>query len=448
MITWLIPRQDLTPDQRRAVVMPPTLNRIVMGFAGSGKTQILIHRAHHVAHTCGIPPDRFRVFVFTNVVKEYIRSGLEFLEIPDETVSTFDMWCVTLYKQNIARSLPYVEGGFQPDFDLIRGEVLNLVNRKKAFRNALEFVLVDEGQDLPPVVYDILRIVARHVTVFVDPQQRIFDDGADPAFIREKLGIEAPQVALLGAYRNAAYVAELAAHFIDEPAKRDEYLAQVGAEQRVRDRPLFFTAASVEQEMDRLAEIVRSRQVQNDRIGIITARNHLLNTVARELAERGVEVERAVSRNKDRAARGPCNFGNLVPKIATFHQAKGLTFDSVLLPRLTKAALAKFSPDTRRRLLFTGIARAAQWVYLSTIEGEEAAELAVLGDAAARGQLTVQGAEDWRGGVGMRRPAKGRKRRDEEEDANRPLFGGSDDEGAEKGDGDGEGEGEDEYSVL
>ncbi|MDW7761120.1 MAG: AAA family ATPase [Acidobacteriota bacterium] len=440
MITWLVPRQDLTLDQRRAVVMPPTLNRIVMGFAGSGKTQILIHRADHIARTCRIPPDRFRVFVFTNVVKQYIRSGFEFLEIPDETVSTFDMWCVTLYRSHIARSLPYLNGGFQPDFDLIRRTVLDLVGRKTSFRNSLEFVLVDEGQDLPPVVYDILRIVARHVTVFIDPQQRIFDDGADPSFIREKLGIEAPQVSLLGAYRNASYVADLAAHFIDDLLKRSQYLAQVGAEQRVRDRPLFFTAASTEQEMDRLAEIVRHRQVQNDRIGIIVARNHLLNSVAGALAERGVEVERAVSKNKDRAARGPCDFGNLVPKIATFHQAKGLTFDSVLLPRLTAAALAKFSLDTRRRLLFTGIARAAQWVYLSTVEGEEVAELAALDDAAAQGQLTVQRAEDWRGGVGVRRLVKKRRGR-EEDDGTGLLFGVGEEEGGVEVEDDG-------YTVL
>lgn len=98
MITWLIPRQDLTPDQARVVELPPIVNRVVLGMAGSGKTQVLVHRAAHLAETYRIPPERYRVFVFTNVIKEYIRSGLEFLNLPDRVVSTFDFWCVDLIR--------------------------------------------------------------------------------------------------------------------------------------------------------------------------------------------------------------------------------------------------------------------------------------------------------------------------------------------------------------
>ncbi len=80
----------------------------------------------------------------------------------------------------------------------------------------------------------------------------------------------------------------------------------------------------------------------------------------------------------------------MLPKIATYFQAKGLTFDCVLLPRLTDRAFWRFTPAWRQRLLFVGIARATQWAYLSSIEGMGMAELSVLYEAEENRHLTVQ----------------------------------------------------------
>jgi len=207
MITWLIPRQDLTPDQARVVELPPFVNRVILGMAGSGKTQVLVHRAAHLAETYRIPPERYRVFVFTNVIKEYIRSGLEFLNLPDRVVSTFDFWCVDLFEKHFGPRLPHKLNGRDIDFPAIRRRVLGLIRGKRDLQNALEFVLVDEGQDLSPEAYEIIHEAARHVTVFADPQQKIFEDGADAGFIFDRLHVTTPQVTILGAFRNAIYVA-------------------------------------------------------------------------------------------------------------------------------------------------------------------------------------------------------------------------------------------------
>jgi len=393
--TWLVPRCDLTPDQARAVEMPPTVNRIIQGMAGSGKTQILIHRAAHLSSTFRIPPERYRVFVFTNVIREYIRSGLEMLDLPDSVVSTFDFWCVEAYEKHFGARLPRTPDGRSVDFLGVRRKVLGLVRGKSDFRNTFEFVLVDEGQDLAPEAYEIIYEIARHVTVFVDPLQRIFDDGAEIGFIFDRLGVTNPHGTILGAFRNADYVAELAAHFILNPEKRTQFQSQVSAAQRIRERPLFFLAASFAQEMDRLAEVIRSRQVRNERIGIIVPTNRLLHGFAEGLAERGIEVEKAVTRERGRKVDVACSFDNQVPKIATFFQAKGLTFDSVLLPRLTAKAYGFYDSDRIKRMMFVGIARATQWAYLSTVKGEEFPEVTTLHEAAEQGHLTIQKNGDW-----------------------------------------------------
>jgi len=399
MITWLVPRQDLTPDQARVVELPPTVNRVVLGMAGSGKTQVLVHRAAHLAEKFNIPPERYRVFVFTNVIKEYIRSGLEFLNLPDHVVSTFDFWCVDLFQKHFGPRLPRKPNGRDIDFLAIRRRVLGLIRATRDLQNSLEFVLVDEGQDLSPEAYEIIQEAARHVTVFADPQQKIFDDGAGAGLISDRLHVTTPQISILGAFRNAIYVAELAAHFIEDLEKRAQFLAQISAAQRVKERPLCYVADSFDQELDRLAEVVRARQILNERIGIIVPTNRLLHGLADGLAERGVTVEKAATKENAGKVEVTCAFTNLVPKIATFFMAKGLTFDSVLLPRLTAKAYDWTRREQLKRMMFVGIARATQWVYLSTVKWMEVDEMAVLREAAAQGHLMLQRGADWRAGA-------------------------------------------------
>ena len=424
MITWLVPRQDLTPDQARVVELPPTANRVVLGMAGSGKTQVLVHRAAHLAEKFNIPPERYRVFVFTNVIKEYIRSGLEFLDLPDHVVSTFDFWCGGLFQKHFGPRLPRKPNGRDIDFLAIRRRVLGLIRATRDLQNSLEFVLVDEGQDLSPEAYEIIQEAARHVTVFADPQQKIFDDGADAGFISDRLQVTTPQISILGAFRNAIYVAELAAHFIEDLEKRAQFLAQISAAQRVKERPLCYVADSFDQELDRLAEVIRARQVLNERIGIIVPTNRLLHGLAEGLAERGVTVEKAATKENAGKVEVTCAFTNLVPKIATFFMAKGLTFDSVLLPRLTAKAYYYINRERMKRMMFVGIARATQWVYLSTVKGTEFDAMAVLREAVYQGHLTMQGSGEWRagadsGGEGERVRGEGSRdtgRREPEED--------------------------------
>jgi hypothetical protein len=95
-----------------------------------------------------------------------------------------------------------------------------------------------------------------------------------------------------------------------------------------------------------------------------------------------------------------CSFDNQVPKIATFFQAKGLTFDCVALPRLTAKAYGFYDSDRIKRMMFVGIARATQWAYLSTVQGEEFPEVTTLNEAAEQGHLVIQTGGSWEGAGG------------------------------------------------
>jgi len=388
MGTWLLPSGDLTPDQTRAVEMKTDQNRVVFGVAGSGKTQVLIHRADYLARTYNVSPDRYRVLVFTNVIKQYIKSGIQFLGLPEDTVSTFDHWCRLIYEREISKRLPWA--GKTIDFGEIRRSVLNLLKAHPSLQKTLDFVLVDEGQDLSPQVFETLSLASRHVTVFADRMQQIYDDGAGEEQILAKMGIKKENATLLGAYRSSPYVAQLASYFISDATKRKQYLTQIGPQQMTKELPFCYIAKNHDEEMDRMAEVIRQRQLMNERIGIIVPQNKQVFGFATALSQKGIDVEKAVP-PKGPGMQAEYNFDNDLPKIATYHSAKGLTFDSVLLPKITTTAFFNIKDNgLRQRMLFVGIARATKWVYLSTTKGIELEEFSLLKNAAAMKHLTIQ----------------------------------------------------------
>src|SRR5262249_1673116 len=84
----------------------------------------------------------------------------------------------------------------------------------------------------------------------------------------------------------------------------------------------------------------------------------------------------------------PLDFTSDLPKLLTYHSAKGLTFDSVLLPRLVPGSFGK-STIPERKLLFVGATRATKWVFLSTQRGRELPIIDAWRHCAAAGSLTI-----------------------------------------------------------
>lgn len=386
---WLMPRSGLAPDQLKVVELPLDGNCLVLGSVGSGKTQLLIHRALHLAKTYGISPDKFRIFVFTEMAREYISPAVQLLGLPQQTVTTFDNWCRLFYEEHKSRDLPRTYINLRIDFKRIRAEVLLLLEQKKEIRNSLEFALVDDGQDLAPEVYEILKLAACHVNVFADFKQKIAESGTSESFILETLSLKKRVAKLWGTYRNAPHVANLASYFIpDEEARRD-YLSQITARQKVKEHPLCYISPALDKEISFLAATVQMRQSMNEKVGIIVPSSSLLHELTKDLKKRGVEVEKVIERDAQNIFHEPFDFGNNIPKIATYHTAKGLAFDSVFLPHLTENSFSAAKGEARQRVLFVGIARASQWVYLSTIKGSEFKEIKILKNAEADGHLLM-----------------------------------------------------------
>jgi superfamily I DNA/RNA helicase len=141
--------------------------------------------------------------------------------------------------------------------------------------------------------------------------------------------------------------------------------------------------------MSLLAATLQMRQSMNEKVGIIVPSSSLIHGLAKDLNERGVEVEKVIERDAQNIFHEPFDFGNDIAKIATFHTAKGLAFDSIFLPHLTENSFSGAKSEARQRMLFVGVARARQWVYLSTVNGKEFKEIDILKAAEADGHLLL-----------------------------------------------------------
>ena len=75
--------------------------------------------------------------------------------------------------------------------------------------------------------------------------------------------------------------------------------------------------------------------------------------------------------------------------------AKGLTFETLLMPRLVSKSFTRETDDLIERLLFVGITRAMTRVYLSSTDPGSLATLGKVREAQHTGSLAVRGAGEF-----------------------------------------------------
>ena len=403
-MTWLVPREELTVAQERAAALNPTEHRLILGSPGSGKTIVLLHRARHLVDTYSTPPERYRIFVFTRVLKAYIRTALEDLDLPDECVMTFDAWCTEFYRAHVNPRIPWNTENKTFDFAAVHQGVWEKTRSTSSTDKPFDFVLVDEGQDLDTRAFEIIQAVSHHVTVFMDHKQQLYDSGADEQGILHALGLRRRNLSLLDAYRCSPYIVQVASSFIRDSTERDAFIEQHPPLKTARQMPLLYLAANADDERAHLVDMVRNRIDKNDRMAILFPTKRHVYGYARALLEAGLEVEvpsqakrkkgGKKSSKSDSTTLPEIDFSTPLPKLMPYPSAKGLTFDTVLMPRLIPGLFGKVDLARLERWLFVGITRATQWVYFSTINDSKFLFLDRFKSLEERKQLCIRFSDD------------------------------------------------------
>jgi superfamily I DNA/RNA helicase len=384
-MAWLVHRDELTAEQSRAVELNPREHRLILGSPGSGKTIVLLHRARHLADEYGVPAAGYRIMVFTRALKAYIRSALQDLDLPDDCVTTFDAWCLDYYHGHIDKRTPWDAVNKQMNYETLHQAVWEKTRTLSAVERPYHFVMVDEGQDLDKRAFEILKAVAQHVTVFMDHKQQLYENGADEQAILQALGLKRCNLTLLQAYRCSPYIVQVAASFVRDPTERENFIRQHPLVSTAKQMPLLYFGRDAADERDHLIEMVRNRIDKNDRMAILFPTKRQVYGYAQALQAAGLEVEvpaapgakkgtksGAKKTGKGGKASGTkglpgIDFTTPLPKLMPYPSAKGLTFDTVLMPRLIAGSFDHLTPGQLERWLFVGITRATQWVYFSTV---------------------------------------------------------------------------------
>ena len=161
---WLVPYSSLTPEQQQAVMLPMEGHRVIVGGPGAGKTLLLLHRFSYLFQLHGADPAVGKLFAFTTTLKDFIRSALADVDVPESCVSTFDKWCADFYREHVGKSVPWRQDGTArgPDFAAIRTAVHEAVVQRGVMKGRYAFAVVDEGQDLTTQAMEIIAGVSQH----------------------------------------------------------------------------------------------------------------------------------------------------------------------------------------------------------------------------------------------------------------------------------------------
>ncbi len=366
--TWLIPENELTVEQQRAVTLDPSKPRVILGPPGSGKTVILAHRAKYLCETYKVRPTRCMILTYTKSLSSYIRAGLRDLGLDLRLVQPLDAWCRSFY-QTFLGPLPKTGQYAGPEGPrrAVREHLLNEWDRGRLF----DFVLVDEAQELDQASFDIMSRIAEHVTMFQDETQRRFDAGKKEREASSFLGQRQTTTALLEGFRCTPHIAGLAARFIPDPEQAERFLMQTRTLSPEKEKPVLFVARDDKEELENLVSTLQARQSLGERIAVLVPSKKHMPPIFRACQDQGLHVEGPTARSSGQGANCPAyDFSTDRPKIMTYQSARGLTFDTVLLPRLSTGHFRGIIASKISMFLFLGITRAVRWVYLSAIRNQ------------------------------------------------------------------------------
>jgi superfamily I DNA/RNA helicase len=359
---------SLTSDQQRFVQYPTSRHVAGIGAPGSGKTLVLVHRARFLIER-GYEPERMRLVTYTNALEDYIRASLREFGLPEEMVINYDALMRELHEDLTGRRVRIPKDlGEDERYNFVRDAVGSLVEDRMTGslfppKARWDAVFVDEAQDLSASDIITLSRLSRHVTVVLDARQQLYERGAPADQILHALDLRFETSTFLSTFRCSRAVTAIAAAVAADAEDRAALPRTVGiARNEITSRRVLASDRAVEDEFFHSA--LRARMSETQSIAVLLPTNFYAYGLAKALREAGFDVEDKKSLDMTTSA----------VKVLTYHSAKGLSFDSVFLPRLHESEFARAGRQNRTGLLFVGLTRATTYLFLSTVKGKEIRE--------------------------------------------------------------------------
>ena len=353
--------QDLSKEQEAARVLPKEGQHLIIGGPGTGKSVLALIRArrHHRDR------DSYLFLVFNHLLSR--ASGQLFGD--GLAGKTWMGWFLETFRTTTGQSVPRKqpnENGFREiDWSGVAGIVHALPEDKSSQR--LPFLVIDEGQDMPPQFYSALvNLGFDRFFVVADQNQQITEENSSRSDIQNCLGLEARDVIELRQnYRNGYRVAKLAnAFYTGDLATPPPMLPS----EAPGPAPFLYTYDD-----DALHVVTRAILRLADRdprhlIGVIAPNNQVRERYLKALRFTDVRLDNAppsieTFHGQHRAGVAFDEGGILV---INAQACKGLEFDTVVLADIDEHYVRRSDPDGAKRLFYVMVARARERVFMFT----------------------------------------------------------------------------------
>ena len=350
--------QDLGKEQEAARALPGEGQHLIVGGPGTGKSVLALIRArrHHRER------DDYLFLVFNHLLHR--ASGQLFG--PDLAGRTWIGWFLDTFEGITGQSVPRLEPNDNGWREIDWAGVAEIVRAlPRGDGRQPPFLVIDEGQDMPPEFYlALVDLGFDRFFVVADQNQQITDANSSRQDIADCLAIDTNEIIELRQnYRNHYQVARLArAFYCGDPASPPPELPAPAP----GTVPLLYYY-----EQDRLDEVARGILRLADRdprqlIGVIAPNN--------QVRERYVEALRSVELRLDnprppvetyhREHRAEVAFDEGGLLVVNAQACKGLEFDTVVLADIDEHYFRRGDPDVARRLFYVMVARARERVFM------------------------------------------------------------------------------------
>lgn len=356
--------QDLSKDQDAALALPPEGQHLIVGGPGTGKSVVALLRARRLV----VDRRRYRFLAF-NKLLDHSSQQLFGTEL---RTFTLDRWFRILWRYIFRQNVPLqpADGpnGYQAiDWDAVTGCVRE--GNIPAPLPALPYLVIDEGQDMPPAFYNALvNIGFENFYVVADQNQQIHPDRCSSRQDIENALALAPATTLelKTNYRNTRPIARLAQHFYPQnPASpRPELPPEIPG---VATPELWSYEDGTSRTLANIAELILQAADRDPKklFGIITPNNAVREKFLSKLARANPKLDNDKPPIRTYAAgqQEAMDFGQGGIMVINAQACKGLEFDTAILADVDSHQ-PRNNTDALKKRFYVMVARAREQVIL------------------------------------------------------------------------------------
>jgi len=358
----LPPWEELSPEEQIPIAnLSLDHSYLVTGGPGTGKTLLAIYRTGMLAtRSRGNQQQRpIKLVIFNRTLQGFLQRALKSKKLDGDIVTTWHSFIYTLYRKITGEnSVPEVTS-YLPDFNKVKPAIL------EGAGESFGHILVDEAQDLPIEVLEIMNGISSSMTIFMDVNQAIRgNDTKGIHTIINRLNLHGRRFHLSRNYRNTKAICKVARLFYTGPKEDVGAICQDDIEiNGKKTKPLAIKCSSFETTIDQILAFWQTKP--EARIGVFVKSTDKVTKITKALRDRSERIgfDGKTCIQDYFSGKFVPDFSHTGIIVTTYQSSKGLEFDAVYLPFLSDPEFNNLDGLTRNQL-YVGCTRARQHLAL------------------------------------------------------------------------------------